>query len=136
MNPETKATESALVAGVIIQPNKGYAYTINGTLKAIGTQHIYANGSWTTANKLAIGDKLTDSSGNDVTIETIAKAQYFENVYDLTIEADKPHCHFADGVLVYDSQYTADTRPVPYTGTIPPGASLVITKGVITGYTV
>ncbi|MFH2028580.1 MAG: transglycosylase SLT domain-containing protein [Nanoarchaeota archaeon] len=63
--------------------------------------------NWVQVKDLKVGDKLMDSDGNEVLIESIEKVNDNVKVYDL--EIDKYHYYFAENVLVHNSVAQGDT---------------------------
>ena len=75
-------------------------YIIDYKLGITASHPIYANGKWTTPDKLNIGDHLYDERMNEVQIYDIVKINQKARIYNL--ELAQNHAFFADGVLVHN----------------------------------
>jgi len=75
---------------------------INGTTRVTAEHRLFINGNWKEAGYLKIGDNLTDSKGNNVSVDTLEWVNGAYSVYNFTVE--KYHTYFADGVYVHNQK--------------------------------
>lgn len=86
-------THKAKVSGYLI---------INGIVRVTAEHRLFINGSWKEAGYLSIGDKLLDTQGNLVNVDTIEWIKGFYDVYNFTVE--KYHTYFADNIYVHNDK--------------------------------
>lgn len=73
---------------------------INGKLKVTKTHPVYSRGEWVEIGKLKVGDPLTDSHGQPVTIDSVQEVNETVRVYNF--EVSPQNTYIAGGVVVHN----------------------------------
>lgn len=108
-NTDNNSLKEDEVLQLTSHPRTGGYLIINKTLKVTPNHMFWLNkSSWEEANKIKIGDILIDSSGKDLTVETVDQVEdsgdtYF--VYNLHLKGDN-HNYFAEDMLVHNAGST------------------------------
>lgn len=100
---------SAKIKGIHKVTVPGYLI-LNHTLKLTPEHILWVNDSWTMAGNIQIGDTLTNSSGEKVTVESIEWQGGAVDVYNLEIE--RYHTFFAENLWVHNDKGDSSSRTV------------------------
>lgn len=86
-------------------------FIINGHLEASSDQPVLSDGDWVQVRDLEVGMMLSDASGMDVPVESIARIDEVAVVYNIAVATGR---YIANGVIVHNK----DEGPLPYS--LPP----------------
>ncbi|RME60980.1 hypothetical protein D6779_01000 [Candidatus Parcubacteria bacterium] len=80
LNPETKTFSTGVATTCFIGTTSGYLI-VNSTIKVTPSHLFFANGQWTQAGNLKVGDYLLKADGSEVAIESIELRQESSPIY-------------------------------------------------------